>query len=137
MRRLPDQTTRMVSAPRTRVEEEEIQREERLDRNVKRAMRISIIAVPFFFLLLSIGWRLWPDPNFVCTVNSLIKQEPRQSRLANLAPWNHNGATIRPLANYEITALLMSKCPYTNDGAASISKWDLSMIWGAMTDPAI
>jgi len=137
MSRLPNQTTRMVSAPRTPAEEEEFQREERLDRNVKRAMRFSIIGVPLFFLLLCMGWRLWPDPSFVCTVNSLIKQEPKQTRLASLTPWNHNGATIRPLADYEITALLMSKCAYTNDGASSISKWDLSMIWGAMTDPEI
>ncbi|MBI5086568.1 MAG: hypothetical protein HZB13_18485 [Acidobacteria bacterium] len=64
----------------------------------------------------------------------VVTEEPRQTAAGGVAPWEKNGHTIRPLAEYSIRARLLGRAQYWFDGGAKFSPLDLAVAWGVMSD---
>jgi hypothetical protein len=52
-------------------------------------------------------------------------------------PFEHQNFTIKPLADYEVTARVLSKRDYVDDKSSSISPVDFALGWGVMSDATI
>jgi hypothetical protein len=65
-----------------------------------------------------------------------VDREPVQTPLETEGQlgWVVDEFTIRPVAEYEIEALLLRKRRYRYDPVSSISPWDFALGWGLMSD---
>ncbi|MGL4608272.1 MAG: hypothetical protein ACRCYY_01100 [Trueperaceae bacterium] len=98
----------------------------------KRQPFFSITLVLFIVCLALFGWSPWrsqaaPLPGV------LVPGEPLQ-RDSKVKPWQQGDYLITPLAQYDITARVLSKKIYAWDKSADISPVDLALGWGAMSD---
>lgn len=59
---------------------------------------------------------------------------PVQKDPANTAPWTHNDFTIEPLADFSLSALVLSREDYAFGTEAELSPTDLALGWGRMSD---
>jgi hypothetical protein len=59
--------------------------------------------------------------------------EPRQTSSALPSAFSHEGYSIKPLARYNLTAVVLSRSRYRNDAAASFAPVDLALGWGPMS----
>lgn len=59
--------------------------------------------------------------------------EPRQTSSALPPAFAHDGYTVKPLARYNITAVVLSRSRYRNDAAAPFAPVDLALGWGPMS----
>jgi len=71
------------------------------------------------------------------TPGELPSADPVQENLGNAAPIHYKNYTITPMANFTITARVLSKENYFYDSSSELSPTDLAMGWGRMSDPAI
>lgn len=97
---------------------------------------------PFFFGLFTVlvciallGWSPWrsqaaPLPGM------LAANEPIQNETKETA-WEYGDYLITPLAEYEVTARVLSKKDYAWDKSADLSPVDLALGWGAMSDSSL
>lgn len=92
-----------------------------------------------FFTVLAcialLGWSPWrsqaaPLPGM------LAANEPIQNETKETA-WEHGDYLITPLAEYEVTARVLSKKDYAWDKSADLSPVDLALGWGAMSDSGL
>lgn len=92
-----------------------------------------------FFTVLAcialLGWSPWrsqaaPLPGM------LAANEPIQNETKETA-WEHGDYLITPLAEYEVTARVLSKKDYTWDKSADLSPVDLALGWGVMSDSGL
>jgi hypothetical protein len=97
---------------------------------------------PFFFGLFTLitaivllGWSPWrsqaaPLPGM------LAAGEPIQNETQEKS-WQHGDYLITPLAEYEVTARVLSKKDYAWDKSADLSPVDLALGWGVMSDSGL
>ena len=67
----------------------------------------------------------------------LATEEPLQTPPASKRPFLHGKYTITPLADYTLTARVMSREDYHFDSSAGLSPTDLALGWGRMSDERI
>jgi hypothetical protein len=60
-------------------------------------------------------------------------RDPVQSSAPALADFIHDGLTLTPLASYHVTAVVLSRCRYRYDRAATLAPVDLALGWGPMS----
>ncbi len=60
-------------------------------------------------------------------------KEPLQLSAKLPAPFAHKGYTIQPLAQYQVTAVVLSRERYRNDRNAELCPVDLALGWGPMS----
>lgn len=60
-------------------------------------------------------------------------KDPVQRATKLPAPFGHKGYTITPLANYQVTAVVLSRARYHNDRNADLCPLDLALGWGPMS----
>jgi hypothetical protein len=66
----------------------------------------------------------------------LVANEPLQSKTQE-KPWQHGNYLITPLADYDVTARVLSKKNYAWDNSAELSPVDFVLGWGIMSDSAL
>lgn len=62
--------------------------------------------------------------------------DPEQSEKALPGAFTSNGYSIKPLARYVVTAIVLSRTRYHSDEGAKLAPVDLALGWGAMSDAA-
>jgi len=89
------------------------------------------------FIIVSIGFILfyyWPEKEINHPEGTLIKEEPYQKNIADGRGWIKDEYLITALAEYKIKARVLGKETYYFDNASEISKYDLALGWGRMSD---
>jgi hypothetical protein len=86
------------------------------------ALVLFVAAGWFYFHESPATWRGMPAAN-----------DPVQLDANPPAPFGHGGYTIKPLARYAITAVVLSRERYRNDRSADLSPVDLALGWGPMS----
>ena len=87
------------------------------------------------FLYGAYGW--WSQRPLAREPGILAPDLPRQMLLAAAPAFDHQGHTIKPLAEYRIRARVIGKEPYRFDSTADISPYDLALGWGPLSDSAV
>lgn len=64
----------------------------------------------------------------------LVAEAPLQTPLEDALPFAHDDFMLTPLADYEITARVLSKRNYRFDASSAISPTDLALGWQYMSD---
>ena len=86
-----------------------------------------------------LGW--WFSPPLhsarARTPGVLAVAEPDQRNLDHTASFQDKDFTITPLADFSLTARVLSRADYSFDPQSSISPTDLAMGWGRMSDTAV
>ena len=67
----------------------------------------------------------------------LVAAEPEQHNLDHAAAFQDKDFTITPLADFSLTARVLSRADYSYDPTSSISPTDLAMGWGRMSDSTV
>jgi len=80
---------------------------------------------------------LLPDRRIPRPPGILVPEAPRQTNLANQAPWGYKGYQLTPLAAFSIRARVLIKEHYWLGREAGLSPMDLTVGWGLMSDQAI
>ncbi len=89
----------------------------------------------------------------ICVVTSLIfgggkgsvtlgpgvkaPDDPVQRNISSPVPISHKGLTIIPLADYTLTAKILSRKNYRSGRESEISPFDFALGWGNMSDQAV
>ena len=71
------------------------------------------------------------------TINASVKQPPRQSKARNKAPFAYDNYIISPLADFEISARVLSRENYWMGRESDVSPVDFALGWGPMSDPEV
>lgn len=64
-------------------------------------------------------------------------QEPRQTSSGAPPAFHHEGYIIKPLAKYDLTAVVLSRSRYRYDAGAALAPVDLALGWGPMSVSAV
>ncbi len=67
----------------------------------------------------------------------LVADAPEQRNLGHAAAFQDKDFSITPLADFTLTARVLSRADYNYDPTSSISPTDLAMGWGRMSDSAV
>lgn len=67
----------------------------------------------------------------------LAPEEPRQTRLIGASTLHNGDYTMTPLAEFDITARVLSRKDYMLGREAEISPTDLALGWGPMSDTSV
>jgi hypothetical protein len=115
--------------------------------NEKRNAVLTLLATvqkhfnPYFFVaaavavLMLTGFTKWTARADGPTLG-IIDRAPSQAAVT-LEPWRKESFTFTPLANYDLTARVLSKKLYTSDPSAEISPVDLALGWQEMSDARV
>lgn len=82
-------------------------------------------------------YNFWPEKEITYPPGILVKENPLQGTVYNKSPWQKNGFTIIPLAEFKIKARVLSKNYFSFDSGSKISPLDLALGWGPMSDQAV
>jgi hypothetical protein len=100
--------------------------------------RVRSFLFSFVTTLLAVGllglspWRIQASP----LPGMSAPSEPLQAE-TQVEPFEYQNYHITPLADYEVTARILSKQEYTNDKSSGISPVDFALGWGVMSDATI
>ncbi len=64
-------------------------------------------------------------------------RDPIQTDKTLPRPFNHGDYTIKPLANYAVTAVVLARKRYHSDASAKIGPVDLALGWGPMSTAVV
>ncbi|MEO6004134.1 MAG: hypothetical protein ABIZ04_10700 [Opitutus sp.] len=81
-----------------------------------------IVGTWFVFHDAPAGWRGMP-----------AARDPVQNAQGLPAAFTHDGYTIKPLATYNVSAVVLSRSRYRNDASSSLAPVDLALGWGPMS----
>ncbi len=86
-----------------------------------------------------VGWWFSPPMHFARARDPgvLAADPPQQHDLAHVAAFQDKDFSITPLADFSLTARVLSRADYSFDPTSSISPTDLAMGWGRMSDSAV
>lgn len=91
----------------------------------------------FFALLICLGiYQYWHNQPVAIRPGATAPDPPIQ-RNRKSKPIIYKGYTLRPVADIEVTARILSKREYLSDIHAVLSKTDLALGWRNMSDPSI
>jgi len=88
-------------------------------------------------VLLALIWFFWPERAIRHPAGILIAEAPTQTDLQGGQPWEKNGYTITPLAEFDIRARVLSKKRYWLDRESQLAPVDLLLGWASMSDQQI
>jgi hypothetical protein len=88
-------------------------------------------------LLALAAWQIWPDPVIERAPGALCPDAPVQTPPSRKTPWLHDDFMITALADYEISAVVLSREEYSSGRDAELSPVDLALGWGRMSDSFI
>jgi len=92
----------------------------------------------FLFLLLLAGGIYWWQHEPPATWRGLpASRDPVQLSTQLPAPLKHGDYTIKPLARYEIKAVVLGRERYRYDDGANLSPVDLALGWGPMSSAGV
>lgn len=88
--------------------------------------------------LLGFGfWKGWSGGPIERPPGELAPDEPEQTEVADLPPFEHQGFRITPLAEFRIEARVLGVERYRFGREAQLSPIDLALGWGPMSDSAV
>ena len=67
----------------------------------------------------------------------LITEAPEQETISNPIEFAHKGFTIKPLAQFQTSARVLSKKEYSRGIESELSPLDLALGWGSMSDQSV
>ncbi|MGB1109129.1 MAG: hypothetical protein ACPG4N_02170 [Gammaproteobacteria bacterium] len=94
---------------------------------MKKLLWIILIGFVIYWLLIRDNAVTQPD-------GVLAPEQPRQTAPVSTAPFQHKGHSITPLADFQITARVLSVEHYGLDRESELSPVDLALGWGPMSD---
>ena len=91
------------------------------------------------FALAIVGWLITPSshPPRPRDPGILAPDEPLQHDLSGTAPIPDGDFLLTPLADFSLTARVLSRSDYRLDHAAALSPTDLAFGWGRMSDSRV
>ncbi|HEY2346982.1 MAG TPA: hypothetical protein VGH80_14075 [Xanthomonadaceae bacterium] len=86
-----------------------------------------------------LGWLVSPSTHSVRVRDPgvLAASEPEQHNLDHAAPFQDGKFSITPLADFSVTARVLSRADYRWDRSSALSPTDLALGWGRMSDSAV
>jgi hypothetical protein len=91
----------------------------------------------FLILVLAWGYHWWSHREFERAPGVLAAEAPQQVGVAGISQRIHAGATITPLATFDLQARVLGVKRYRFDQAASLAPYDLALGWGRMSDSEV
>lgn len=91
------------------------------------------------FVVALLGWWLSPPIHFARARASgvLVAEAPDQRNLDGASAFRVKDFSITPLADFTLTARVLSREDYRFDPSAALSPTDLALGWGRMSDSAV
>lgn len=86
------------------------------------------------FLVAIAGWLLWPDPVIDRAPGALCPDAPAQTPPTRKTPWLHDDFMITALADFSLSAVVLSREDYHSGKESELSPVDLALGWGRMSD---
>jgi hypothetical protein len=91
-----------------------------------------------FLVFLAAGsWMYWPEPVRTYPPGVLVAVDPLQAQATQGQTWKKGDYTFTPLAEFDITARVLSKERYRFDREAELAPIDFALGWGPMSDQAV
>jgi len=99
-------------------------------------MKIKLI---IFLILLVLGYYYWQNDQPVTHEGKgqIAKDHPKQTPSKEKEFKFGDGYTVHPLADFDITARVLSKKRYFMDNESELAPVDLAMGWGPMSDDTV
>ena len=91
-----------------------------------------MLAISLFF-----GIRWWSMRPISHPPGIIAPTPPIQKNISSPKPFRHLDYTITPLADFEVSARVLSREDYYIDASAELSPTDLALGWGRMSDEAV
>jgi len=98
--------------------------------------RITLWSILLFVVIFSV-WHFWPEPTIERGAGVLCPGVPQQSPPSRTTPWLHDDFMITALADYDISAVVLSRENYSSGRESDLSPVDLALGWGRMSDSFI
>lgn len=96
-------------------------------------LRVSLWALLVLVLVFGV-WNFWPDRVIERAPGALCPEQPVQTPPSRQTPWLHDDFMITALADYEMSAVVLSRREYGNGRESDLSPVDLALGWGPMSD---
>jgi hypothetical protein len=100
------------------------------------ATRASLWSALAFILVFSL-WHFWPETVIERPAGALCPEMPVQTKPSRKTPWLHDDFMITALADYDISAVVLSREEYSSGNESELSPVDLALGWGRMSDPFV
>ncbi len=97
-------------------------------------MKKIIILIP---LIIFLAYKFWPEKRIYYPPGVLVSEAPKQTNLTNGKEWQVDEFKIKALAEYDITARVLSLNYYSLGKESELSPVDLALGWEKMSDQAI
>jgi len=97
-------------------------------------MRRAALWVLLVAILAYTGVHFWPEKVIDREIGILCPDEPLQSKPSRGTPWLHGDFMITALADYDISAVVLSRRNYGSGTESAISPVDIALGWGPMSD---
>lgn len=102
------------------------------------ACRVYLIVTPVVFLAAGYFYFIHePDHTDRYGPGIVAPDGPKQSKLVGVNRFNHEGYEIEPVADFSLTARVLSRSHYSADTESTISPVDLALGWGRMSDESV
>jgi hypothetical protein len=93
--------------------------------------------IVFLVIAGTLAWNYWPEPARTYAPGVLVARDPIQTQANQGQKWQKGNYTFTPLAEFDITARILSKERYRFDREAELAPIDFAMGWGPMSDQAV
>ena len=97
-------------------------------------MKKLIILVP---LIIFLAYKFWPEKEIDYPPGVLVSEIPKQNNLTNGKEWQVDEFKIKALAEYSISARVLSLNFYSLGKESELSPVDLALGWEKMSDQSI
>jgi len=97
-------------------------------------MKKIIIFIP---LIIFLAYKFWPEKTIEYPPGVLVPEIPKQTNLTNGKVWQEDEFKIQALAEYEITARVLSLNFYSLGKESELSPVDLAFGWEKMSDQSV
>lgn len=99
-------------------------------------MKVKFI---IFLILLILGYYYWQDDQPITHEGKgqIAKEQPKQTPSNEKEFKFGDGYTVQPLADFDITARVLSKERYYIDNESELAPVDLALGWGPMSDDVV
>lgn len=91
----------------------------------------------FIILAVVITVKIFVGDETTHTPGETVSTQPMQYNLDDDNAFEYKGYTITPLADFDITARVLSREDYRFDAGAELSPMDLALGWGPMSDSQV
>jgi hypothetical protein len=103
---------------------------------VATSTRAALWSLLVLFLVFTV-WHFWPEPVIERPAGALCPEMPLQTQPTRKTPWLHEEFMITALADYDISAVVLSREEYSSGKEGDLSPVDLALGWGRMSDSFI